>query len=768
MSTARRKILKPFFKSLNYFAVIKYAFLFFSFLIFNKLERNCLPYSACIFVSALSQGTLIIPTLLLYLGSFAFLGAVGLLGSQAILSIFISIMICVYRKFRINTGSSLVIYTLVGLLAFIFMGDTAIYISIEKRLITTLLTTSMTLLGITAMKALKCKGLKFKLAFEENVCICALTVLFGTGVCNLISPYFWRATCVFLILLVCYLFRFGVGTIISSVLSISFALFYNNLNYISLFLLLSIAVESLNSFSRYLGALSLIIVDYLIQIVFNVYGQYLLIDFLSILISVVLFCAIPTKLLKSVKDKLYAFRERQLVRQTINRSRQILSGKLFDLSSVFNEMANAFNAFKKNALSTENAKKIMQKQVFENVCGECEYRARCKGHERSIKTGLSKIIDIGLAKGKLSLIDLPKELGDACLHPNNLLYALNKLLADLRSYAIENKNVNVGRELIAEQSLGVAEILRGLALETGSQLKFQSRLERSLAQTLFKNGFSISELLLYGEENNLTVTMITDMKEFSIPTLEKVISESLGVLVTLNERAQITERKCFLSFKVSCPIDVFYGISFAIKDGSEFSGDTHSVERISDNRVLIALSDGMGSGERAQNFSSTALSLIESFYKAGLSSTLILQTVNKLLSINSEDCFTALDLAVIDLNNLTIDFIKYGCPYGFIINEQGIKIVEGNSLPLGILNELKPAVCSAPVSDGDVILLVSDGISDAFQSSGDLIDFLRTQPAKNPQSLSDALLEHAIKLNAGQKKDDMTALAVRIFKRTTA
>jgi stage II sporulation protein E len=173
----------------------------------------------------------------------------------------------------------------------------------------------------------------------------------------------------------------------------------------------------------------------------------------------------------------------------------------------------------------------------------------------------------------------------------------------------------------------------------------------------------------------------------------------------------------------------------------------------------------MGSGVKAQTISSTALSLIESFYKAGLTSELILSTVNKLLSINTEDSYTALDLSVVDLKTCSADFIKYGSPYGFIVGEQGIRIVEGNTLPLGIINELKPSVCSAELNDGDIILLLSDGVSDAFSSSGEIIDFLRTIPAKNPQTLADQILITALRKNNHEKKDDMTALAVRVFKR---
>ena len=173
----------------------------------------------------------------------------------------------------------------------------------------------------------------------------------------------------------------------------------------------------------------------------------------------------------------------------------------------------------------------------------------------------------------------------------------------------------------------------------------------------------------------------------------------------------------------------------------------------------------MGSGEQAQNISSVALSLIESFYKAGLNSQIILNTVNKLLAVNSEDSFTALDVSVIDLNECYVDFIKYGAPYGFIINKNGIKIVEGNSLPLGIIDDLKPSVARTQLQDGDMILLVTDGVSDAFGCSGEIIDFLRTQLALNPQTLATNVMDKAKELNGGECKDDMTALAVRVFKK---
>ena len=151
-----------------------------------------------------------------------------------------------------------------------------------------------------------------------------------------------------------------------------------------------------------------------------------------------------------------------------------------------------------------------------------------------------------------------------------------------------------------------------------------------------------------------------------------------------------------------------------------------------------------------------------------MSSPLIMNTVNKLLAVNTEDSFAALDVCVFDLNDLNADFIKFGAPYGFIMTQDGIKIVEGSSLPMGILDDLAPSITSDSLADGDMMLFVTDGISDAFGSASSIIDFLQKQPAKNPQTLADEVLAEALKISNGEKADDMTCLAVRIFERKSA
>ena len=81
------------------------------------------------------------------------------------------------------------------------------------------------------------------------------------------------------------------------------------------------------------------------------------------------------------------------------------------------------------------------------------------------------------------------------------------------------------------------------------------------------------------------------------------------------------------------------------------------------------------------------------------------------------------------------------------------------------MDEIQPNFNTLTLNSGDILLLLSDGISDAFFSNTDTVDFLMSQNTKNPQTLANNLLEEAIKNYGGVAKDDMTAICVKIYTR---
>ena len=369
-------------------------------------------------------------------------------------------------------------------------------------------------------------------------------------------------------------------------------------------------------FSRYLAAVALLLSDLVIFFAFPLYAHYGYLEMILLMVGCLLFALIPSKWLEKVKEQLSAFREKQLVRQTINRNRSMLSNRLYEISTVFLEMGNIFNSFQRHVMSEEKARAHISERIDAEICRSCENYKRCRQKRAPSPAALEKLAEIGIAKGRVSFIDLPKEISEQCIHANNLIFFLNKQLAEYRSYILESMNMDVGRQMIGAQAIGISEILKGLAVETAQTLKMQSKLEKALSAALAQKGFFPSELLVYGEGEHTEVSMILPNREFALKPFCDAVGEAVGTDMTVSEKANVTEDKIFVTLRHAPRYDAVFGIAHAAKDGSSASGDTHSVLRIGPNRFLVALSDGMGSGEYAESVSGATLALIE-LYRTG-------------------------------------------------------------------------------------------------------------------------------------------------------
>jgi stage II sporulation protein E len=217
-----------------------------------------------------------------------------------------------------------------------------------------------------------------------------------------------------------------------------------------------------------------------------------------------------------------------------------------------------------------------------------------------------------------------------------------------------------------------------------------------------------------------------------------------------------------VTMKTAPKFDVVFGTATCPKATSKISGDCYSIIRISEDKFLLALCDGMGSGEKAERTSSLAIGLIENFYKAGFDNDIILSSINKLLSISRDEIFSALDICVIDTRSGVADFIKMGAPQSYMKHKNEIEEICGGALPLGIIQEVTPFIIKKVIRNGDFVYLFTDGISDSFRNENELADFVNNQAELNPQALAEGLINRAIELN-GKAIDDMTVIVAKIF-----
>lgn len=473
-------------------------------------------------------------------------------------------------------------------------------------------------------------------------------------------------------------------------------------------------------------------------------------------------CFIPSlpseKNLEELKRRLMV--QDVLPETAVERSRRRTGERLFRISEVFREIECAFLALDEN-IDDSAARERMIKDLRENCCKGCERAGRCAHSE--VYVGFKKLIDAGCVKGKVNIIDLPSEMTLNCSRPSDVMNRLNALLVEYRRYMLDAENASSGRQLLADQAKGVAEVMKSCAVELGRVQGSLKQSEESVKKALAVRGVSCPELYIDGEEGEVcAVTMgKTDVKK-----VIAVLSDELGRGYALKDKFTYdSEKSCYI-FGSPPAMDAAFGMAYAIKKGERVSGDTHSVIRVNDHTFLMALSDGMGSGEYARKVSEAAISLIEAFYRAQMPEDTVLKTINKLLSFNRDERFTCIDIAAVNLDTGRADFVKIGSPAGVIIREGEIKVLESSSLPLGILENLRPAVCTEYLKSGDIVVFMSDGITSAFPTASDLYGFLQELKPLNPQSLADKILQAALDRTKKTAADDMTVICTRLFDNT--
>lgn len=616
-----------------------------------------------------------------------------------------------------------------------------------------------------AVKALLKKFLKCKLRNDEVIFISLLGIAVGVGICRFLGVNAYMATAIFTLLLFSYATKDAYTLLCAFVLAIpAFLVFSTD---VSIFFIYGIACVLFVKTGKLAAACGVLLVFFAVGYWNGLYTlptEELVFAVLSVLLPVLLFLFAPTALLRVLENKVHFYREKHLTRISINRNRAAIGEKLFEISSVFREIQSAFLSLDDDKTET-NAKEYVCTCVEEDACKRCTEYPKCA--EKNIHNELYKLVEVGCMKGKATLLDLPRRLSDVCINQSGVLYALNRQLTEYTKYMTEAENAAEGRKMLANQAQGVGEILKNLALEQSEPLRTYTDLEHTLIAALLTAGVVCSELLIFGEENNFTVSLVSFGKA-NVKKIAAITSQVLGQNMIISERLALSQNKFCCILRKRPYFDAAFGVATKTKQGQTACGDTHSVMQIDERRFLVALSDGMGSGSYAKRISETTISLLESFYKAKMPSPLVLSTVNKLLAFHKEERFACVDIGIVHLDSGQVDVIKIGSPIGFILSDSTVKVLEGNSLPLGILDSLRPTTATYTLEENDVLLFVSDGIIDAFGSSADLYETLRGIPLRNPQQLADTLLAEALRAYNGVAKDDMTAVAVRIFKPHTA
>ena len=766
-------------KSFDILSLFLYAPVFLIFICLSHVGDNGEPFGLALLFALCRAGLNPFSCALCYTLSALFYGNLPLCGIYLTQAVLLSGVFFICKNTRQtfpypqNAGGLVfpLLFLTAGLILFLFLSPFAAYplpfapdflqTPLAQKGVIAALVFLLSAVFSVATHALVHKFLKCRLRIEEILFAACLYLLMGVGFCKFFGFNAYLGTAFFFLLLFCHVTKDAGGVVFAFVLGLPCA-FLGGTD-IARFFVYGVAVVLFCHTGRVGVVFALLCAVFAYAYADGVFfGQttYLIETLLSALLPCLLFLCLPKGLIRKLENELIFYREKHLSRIAVNLGRAAVGGQLFELSALFREIQTTFSALQSDK-AEKSARTFIVNTVWQEHCHTCPLFKVCQS--RGVKKDMHTLIEVGCIKGRASLIDLPESMARLCERQSDLLFAVNRQLNDYRRFMTEAENAASGRALLAAQAQGVSEILKNVALEQSEPLQMYTQTEKNLSVALLKAGIVCTELMVYGQDTERTLSLITFGKS-DVKKIARIASLTLGEELMISKRIPLSREKCCLIFRCNPCFDAAFGVASKTKDGENACGDTHSVIKIDERRFLVALADGMGSGEYAKKISACTLSLLESFYRAKMPPELILSTVNKLLSFNKEEAFTCVDVAVVDLDTGHADVVKIGSPTAFILSEKSLQILESSSLPLGILDSIHPDTASYPLKENDVLLFLSDGVSGAFGSLPDLIEFLRHAPISNPQHLADHVLNAALQKYGGVAKDDMTALAVRLFK----
>lgn len=112
------------------------------------------------------------------------------------------------------------------------------------------------------------------------------------------------------------------------------------------------------------------------------------------------------------------------------------------------------------------------------------------------------------------------------------------------------------------------------------------------------------------------------------------------------------------------------------------------------------------------------------------------------------------------------EFFKIGGSESIVLHGPNVETVFSVSLPVGMLPDIKVQGQAKRLDDGDIIIMMSDGISEAGFGTV-RTDWLKKEikmPFDTMDEMAQSVIENAVKKSRDAVIDDMTVATLRLIK----
>ena len=399
----------------------------------------------------------------------------------------------------------------------------------------------------------------------------------------------------------------------------------------------------------------------------------------------------------------------------------------------------------------------------DTVCLHCGLKMFCwETQYDSTWQALQTVTPVLKKEGKIREDEMPQYFQNKCCKFSAFTAAVNQNYQSYISHKQAARMVEEAKQVSSEQLDGVADMLCEISEEIGEVASVDERGTEKVRTLLNNLNLAAEQVICFADCDGRTGVELYLKKPISVS--EQVLCENLSSALDrefdLPSVTEIGEQVKLSFFELARYRADFYAEQYPAA-GEQHCGDCYESFLDSKGFFHLVLSDGMGSGGRAAVDAVMTCSFILKLIKAGFGFESAIKLVNSSLLVKAPDeSLATIDLLRIDLYTGKIEVLKAGAAPTFILKGNTVRKLESDSLPVGILKGVGFDRQSCKTSNGDLILMVSDGIT---ATGTDWIEAeLELNARKSTREIAGRIANEARRRRIDGHSDDVTVAVVRI------
>ena len=312
-------------------------------------------------------------------------------------------------------------------------------------------------------------------------------------------------------------------------------------------------------------------------------------------------------------------------------------------------------------------------------------------------------------------------------------------------------------------------------VETKKEDSLYKNDEKEVLNLLKEKDIQVEECTIEKLENKKLVIKFqkisknSRLRDKSVSTsVADLLSKKYGVKISLFREKEEENNSYTQVYTTEDKYTIQLGSAQKFKNGTSNLVDNNMQVKLEDGRILLSIIDGkIENEEKASEVSSSILKTIKKSFSEEKDLKVIRENIDSALNqkygLNKNP---GVDIAILDLLTGNAKIWKSNCEATYIKNKKNIKKleVEPNLFESDML-KLDEEYYS--FTDGDILVMISDGVINSKESFGKdwIEEFLRNVSSNNAQKLSDLLMEEVLQNYYDIPQDDITIIVAKIVKK---